>query len=84
MIVAGTDTFRHEDMRTAILVEQQEYNLVGLLKPSIMLDGNKWCVLYGANLMEGIAGFGDTPIEAIYDFNRAFHRPGGSHDRRRH
>lgn len=30
--------------------------------------GNKWCFLYGDNIQEGIAGFGDTIIEAAYDF----------------
>lgn len=31
-------------------------------------DGNKWCFLYGDNIQEGIAGFGDTITEAAYDF----------------
>jgi len=28
-------------------------------------DGNMWCVLRGANLQEGIAGFGRTPFDAF-------------------
>ena len=31
-------------------------------------DGNKWCFLYGENIQEGIAGFGDTILEAAVDF----------------
>ena len=31
-------------------------------------DGNQWCVLIGPDLQEGIAGFGDTPVEAIANF----------------
>jgi hypothetical protein len=44
------------------------------LKPTITKDGNKWCVLLGENLQVGIAGFGDTPYQAILDFNSAFYR----------
>jgi hypothetical protein len=39
-------------------------------RPKIFLDGNKWCVLYGANLQEGVAGFGDSPELAMVDFDR--------------
>lgn len=55
-------------------VENQEFNLVALLRPSVMLDGNQWCVLYGENLMEGIAGFGDTPYLAVLAFNKEWHK----------
>ena len=39
-------------------------------RPSIGLDGTKWCALYGENLMDGVAGFGDTPEEAMRDFDQ--------------
>lgn len=39
-------------------------------RPSIGRDGNKWCALYGSNLMEGVAGFGDSPAEAMADFDK--------------
>ena len=55
-------------------IEAEEMNLVGLLRPRVFMDGNKWCVLYGDDLMEGIAGFGDSPILAVYDFNKAWRR----------
>lgn len=32
------------------------------------LDGDHWCYLYGANLQEGIAGFGKTVILAAQNF----------------
>ena len=32
-------------------------------------DGDQWCVLWGADFQSGIAGFGDTPIKAIIDFD---------------
>jgi len=55
-------------MNTA--VEQAEYNLFVMLKPKLTKDGNQWCVLYGDNIQEGIAGFGDSPYKAILDFNQ--------------
>jgi hypothetical protein len=43
-----------------------------LLRPTLSVDGDKWCALYGANLMEGVAGFGDSPAEAYVEFDRAW------------
>jgi len=53
---------------------KKDYIIVEALKPQIMLDGDKWCCMYGSNLQEGVAGFGDTPNEAILDFNQAFYK----------
>lgn len=55
------------------LVAQEEFSLVGLLRPKIFIDGNQWCALYGDNMQDGIAGFGDSPILAVYDFNAAWY-----------
>ena len=41
-----------------------------LYRPSIERDGNKWCALYGPNLMQGVCGYGDTPAEAMADFDK--------------
>lgn len=41
-----------------------------LYRPTVAPDGDKWCALYGSNLMEGVAGFGDTPDEAMRDFDQ--------------
>ena len=40
-----------------------------LLKPRIYPDGNMWCALYGDNIQEGVAGFGETPEKASIDFD---------------
>src|SRR5262245_17172364 len=40
-----------------------------LYRPTVEPDGNKWCALYGADLMSGVCGFGDTPEEAMADFD---------------
>lgn len=41
-----------------------------LYRPSITLDGGVWCALYGANLQDGVAGFGSSPNKAMSDFDR--------------
>lgn len=41
-----------------------------LYRPSIGRDGTKWCVLYGDDLVSGIAGWGDTAAEAMADFDK--------------
>jgi hypothetical protein len=55
-------------------IEQSEHNLFAVLKPSIKLDGNKWCVLYGDNIQDGVAGFGESPYAAVLDFNRNWYK----------
>lgn len=52
--------------------EQVEYERARpfmLLRPRMFPDGNKWCALYGDNLQEGVAGFGDTPAQASVQFD---------------
>ena len=44
-----------------------------LFRPSLSIDGNKWCALYGENLQDGVAGFGGSPHEAMQDFNRRWY-----------
>ena len=38
----------------------------------ISLDGNMYCVLLGENLMDGVAGFGETMFKAMNDFDTNF------------
>ena len=68
------EIYRHESDMT-YHITREEYNLFAMLKPKIFIDGDKWCVLYGDNLQDGIAGFGNTPHNAILDFNMAFVTP---------
>jgi hypothetical protein len=42
------------------------------LRPRLSLDGNKWSAVYGENLQDGVAGFGDSPAEAFADFDRSW------------
>lgn len=41
-----------------------------LFRPAISLDGNKWCALLGEDLQIGVAGFGDSPEEAMRAFDQ--------------
>ena len=41
-----------------------------VFKPRLMVDGNQWCALYGDNLQDGVSGFGDSPADAMWDFDR--------------
>jgi hypothetical protein len=54
--------------------EQREHALFVALKPTILQDGNQWCVLYGEDLQVGIAGFGDSPHLAVLDFNTNWYK----------
>jgi hypothetical protein len=44
-----------------------------VFRPALSRDGDKWCALYGLNLEEGVAGFGDTPSKAMWDFDVQWH-----------
>lgn len=44
-----------------------------IYRPTISIDGNQWCALYGENLQDGVAGFGDSPDLAMYAFDKAWH-----------
>ena len=57
------------------IIQTAEVNLVATLKPTLSIDGNKWCWLLGEDLQNGVAGFGDSPYLAALDFNRAFYQP---------
>lgn len=52
---------------------KQDMAIAESLKPRLLIDGNKWCCMYGVNLQDGVAGFGDTPHAAILDFNKAMY-----------
>lgn len=43
-----------------------------LMRPAVYPDGDQWCALYGENLQEGVAGFGDTPELAVRAFDEAW------------
>ena len=44
-----------------------------IFKPKFYIDGNSWCALYGDNLQDGVAGFGDSPELAASNFDFEWH-----------
>lgn len=46
-----------------------------LLKPKVFIDNDNenWCVLYGENLVSGIAGYGKSPHLASLDFDKNYY-----------
>lgn len=60
-IACAVDAIRNEHIRPSVL-----------MRPSLTLDGNQWCCLYGDNLQDGVAGFGDTPAQATEAFDAAW------------
>lgn len=47
-------------------------NMLGLVPYK---DGNQWCVLWGENIQEGICGFGNSPLQALLNFNDNYSFP---------
>ena len=46
-----------------------------ILNPRLSIDGNQWCALYGDNIQDGVAGFGDSPELAYEVFDKAWGAP---------
>lgn len=40
-----------------------------IFRPRIYPDGDQWCALYGEDLQNGVAGFGNTPALAVQNFD---------------
>jgi hypothetical protein len=43
-----------------------------VFRPKLTIDGDQWCALYGDNLQDGVAGFGVSPREALWNFDSAW------------
>lgn len=39
-------------------------------KPKLYRDGNAWCALFGQDIQSGVSAFGDTPDEAMREFDK--------------
>jgi hypothetical protein len=40
-----------------------------IYRPKLYKDGDQWCVLYGEDIQSGVCGFGDTPSQAMFEFD---------------
>ena len=70
------DAITHAALMVQRSIQQtvSEYNEPSAIyRPKIFPDGTAWCALYGDNIQEGVCGFGDTPAEAIRDFNNKWY-----------
>jgi hypothetical protein len=52
---------------------QEQQRPCVLFRPSISIDGNQYCALYGEDLQNGVAGFGDSPEKAMADFDKQWY-----------
>ena len=53
--------------------DKQELLVVTTYNLKPYKDGDQWCVLLGDNIQTGICGFGNSPIDAIRNFNTEFY-----------
>lgn len=53
--------------------DKQELLVVAAYGLKPYKDGDQWCVLLGDNIQVEVIGFGNTPIEAIRNFNKEFY-----------
>ena len=47
------------------------FSIVSALNLTPKREGNMWFILWGENIQEGVAGFGETPYKAVVNFNDA-------------
>jgi hypothetical protein len=52
---------------------ERRLSIIAALKPRLERDGNKWCYILGDMPEHYIAGFGDTPHDAMNEFVMAFY-----------
>lgn len=64
-------SFAIEQVRNAFVYAAADMSRPSVLwRPAISIDGDMWCALYGENLQDGVAGFGKSPADAMYDFDQ--------------
>lgn len=71
MISHWSEMAAHSVMQAAANYERPSI----LYRPTLSKDGNQWCALYGDNLQDGVAGFGETPSAAMWDFDKNWSKP---------
>jgi hypothetical protein len=81
----AANSIAHAAERSMINIDQvfQEWRRPSVLfRPRLSIDGNQWMALYGENLQDGVAGFGDSPELAMFDFDFQWHKrlPGDSNE----
>ena len=67
------EKFNEEQRQIRLYYENLNYitdRPCNVYKPKLFIDGNQWCALFGDNLQDGVAGFGNSPQKAFEDFDR--------------
>jgi hypothetical protein len=70
-----------EELPTPIKEDVEEYledhpgSPAARLRPKIGMAGDVWLAFIGPELREGASGLGQTPCDALDDFNRHFMEP---------
>lgn len=64
-----TDSERKELVQKARNLCAEQMRPSTLYNPRVYPDGDMWCALYGVNIQEGVAGFGESPALAMEDFD---------------
>ena len=74
--INGLDLGHYAEQVSAEFIEASEEHCRPsvLYRPQLTIDGNQYCALYGENLQDGIAGFGDSPNAAMRDFDKAWNK----------
>ena len=68
----STNKEQKEEMRKQVLeFVKQQPNYSGQ-QLRVMCDEPDWFILYGSNGWAGIAGYGETPEEAVQDFKNSW------------
>lgn len=71
-----SDTYNLEPYQRELYFQELMLGVSEQLRPSVIyrpklsIDGNQWCVLYGTNLHDGVAGFGASPEKAMIAFDK--------------
>ena len=71
-LVSSVDHWAHMAKEDVSQAASEQMRPSVLFKPVLSIDGDQWCALYGNNLQDGVAGFGKSPADAMWDFDAAF------------
>jgi hypothetical protein len=77
----GVTSLAIEELPTPIKEDVEEYledhpgSPAARLRPKIGMAGDVWLAFIGPELREGASGLGQTPRDALDDFNRHFMEP---------
>lgn len=62
------------EQKLRLIDTELDFSIIRLTGAKVTQDGNQYCCLYGDNLHDGIAGYGDTPYKAVLAFNNEWNK----------